>query len=112
MLDSVQRFTSRVENYVRYRPNYPRAILETLAQECGLTPESRVADIGSGPGKLTELFLENRNIVYAVEPNAAMREAAEQLLNKYPGFRSLAGSAEATPLPDHTVDFVVAGQIG
>jgi ubiquinone/menaquinone biosynthesis C-methylase UbiE len=110
MADSVARFTSRVENYVRYRPRYPRAVLETLVSQCGLMPQSRVADIGSGPGKLTELFLENGNSVYAVEPNAAMRQAAERLLSKYPGFHSVAGNAEATSLPDHSVDFVVAGQ--
>jgi SAM-dependent methyltransferase len=110
MRDSVERFSSRVENYVKYRPHYPRGVLLTLMEECGLTPDSRVADIGSGPGQLAELFLENGNVVYAVEPNAAMREAAEQVLASYPGFRSLAGRAEETPLPDHSVDFVTAGQ--
>ena len=110
MADSVERFTSRVENYVRYRPHYPRAVLQTFVEQCGLTPQSLVADIGSGPGKLAELFLENGNTVYAVEPNAAMRRAAEQLLAKYPGFHSVAGQAEATSLPDRSVDFVVAGQ--
>ena len=110
MKDSIERFSSRVENYIQYRPHYPRAVLETLTQECGLTPDARIADIGSGPGTLTELFLENGNVVYAVEPNPAMREAAEQLLAQYPGFRSIAGRAEATPLPDASVDFVTAGQ--
>jgi len=110
MSDSVERFTSRVEPYVKYRPHYPREVILTLANECGLTPESRIADIGSGPGNLAELFLENGNVVYAVEPNPAMREAAELLLARFPGFRSLAGHAEATPLPDASVDFVAAGQ--
>ncbi|HWP84859.1 MAG TPA: class I SAM-dependent methyltransferase [Terriglobia bacterium] len=110
MQDSVERFTSRVENYVKYRPHYPRAILQMLATECGLTPESRIADVGAGPGQLAELFLENGNLVYAIEPNPAMREAAEQALAGYPNARILAGTAEATPLPDHSVDFVTAGQ--
>ena len=110
MQDSVDRFSSRVENYVKYRPRYPRAVIETLTADCGLTPAARVADIGSGPGNLAELFLENGNIVYAVEPNPAMRDAAERLLSEYPGFRSVAGRAEATPLPDASVDFVTAGQ--
>jgi ubiquinone/menaquinone biosynthesis C-methylase UbiE len=109
-MDSVQRFSSRVENYVKYRPRYPRAVLQTLIEDCQLTPESRVADIGSGPGNLAELFLENGNVVYAVEPNPAMREAAEQILGVYDGFRSIAARAEATPLPDASVDFVTAGQ--
>lgn len=110
MPDSVERFTSRVENYAKYRPHYPRAILQTLTEECGLTPESRIADIGAGPGNLAELFLENGNVVYAIEPNPAMREAAEQVLAEYPGVRIMAGHAEATPLPDQSVDFVAAGQ--
>lgn len=110
MQDSVERFTSRVENYVKYRPHYPRGILRTLQEECGLTAESRIADIGAGPGQLAELFLENGNIVYAVEPNPAMRDAAEQVLAAYPNARILAGTAEATPLPDACVDFVTAGQ--
>jgi ubiquinone/menaquinone biosynthesis C-methylase UbiE len=109
-MDSITRFTSRVENYAKYRPHYPRAILQTLAEKCSLKPESRIADIGAGPGNLTELFLENGNVVYAIEPNPAMREAAEQVLASYENVRILAGQAEATPFPDHSVDFVTAGQ--
>jgi len=109
-VDPKQRFSNRVEDYVRYRPGYPRAILDALREECGLTPESVVADIGSGTGILAELFLENGNVVYGVEPNAAMRDAGEQQLEKYRHFCSVAGSAEATTLADASVDFVVAGQ--
>ncbi|HXZ78447.1 MAG TPA: class I SAM-dependent methyltransferase, partial [Terriglobales bacterium] len=57
--DPKKRFSNRVEDYARYRPSYPRAILRTLIAECGLTPEWRIADIGSGTGKLAELFLDN-----------------------------------------------------
>ena len=108
--DPKQRFSNRVEDYVRYRPGYPGAILDTLREECGLRMESVVADIGSGTGLLAQMFLENGNLVYGVEPNAAMREAGEQLLEKYPHFCSVAGSAEATTLPAASVDFVVVGQ--
>ncbi len=108
--DSKERFSNRVEDYVRYRPRYPREVLDVLRDGCGLTPESVVADIGSGTGLLTQLFLENGNVVYGVEPNAAMRDAGEQFLEEYPHFCSVAGSAEATTLPDVCADFVVAGQ--
>ena len=108
--DSKQRFSSRAADYVRYRPGYPRTILDPLRDECGLTPDSVVADIGSGTGLLAQMFLENGNLVYGVEPNAAMREAGEQFLEKYPHFCSVAGSAEATTLPGASVDFVVIGQ--
>jgi SAM-dependent methyltransferase len=108
--DSKERFSNRVEDYVRYRPGYPREVLDVLRDGCGLTAESVVADVGSGTGLLTQLFLENGNVVYGVEPNAAMRDAGEQFLEKYRHFCSVAGSAEATTLPDASADFVVAGQ--
>jgi SAM-dependent methyltransferase len=108
--DSKERFSNRVEDYVRYRPGYPRAVLDLLREECGLAPESIVADIGSGTGILTQMLLENGNVVYGVEPNAEMRAAGESLLQKYTRFRSVAGSAEATTLPASSVDFLVAAQ--
>jgi SAM-dependent methyltransferase len=108
--DSKERFSNRAEDYVRYRPGYPREVLDVLRDECGLTPESVVVDVGSGTGLVAQLFLENGNLVYGVEPNAAMRGAGEQYLEKYPHFSSVAGSAETTTLPDACTDFVVSGQ--
>jgi SAM-dependent methyltransferase len=108
--DSAARFSSRVENYVRYRPHYPLEIVELLRKECNLRRESIIADVGSGTGMLSELFLENGNALFGVEPNPEMRAAGECLLARYPAFTSLAGKAEATTLPDRSVDFVAAGQ--
>jgi len=110
MNDSTQRFSSRVENYIKYRPGYPHGVIETLRSECGLTADSIVADVGSGTGILTEILLRNGNEVYGVEPNRDMREAAERLLKNYPRFRRVAGRAEETTLDDASVDFVTAGQ--
>jgi len=109
-VDPTQRFSSRVDNYVRYRPGYPADVLLLLKAECGLTAESTIADIGSGTGILTRIFLENGNPVFGVEPNAAMRQAGEQLLMEFPRFTSVDGRAEATTFPDHSVDFVTAAQ--
>jgi ubiquinone/menaquinone biosynthesis C-methylase UbiE len=108
--DSKERFSSRVADYVRYRPGYPRAILDTLREECGFKSKSVIVDVGSGTGLLATIFLENGNTVYGVEPNAEMRAAGEQFLSSYPKFHSVAASAEATTLPDASVDFVTAGQ--
>ncbi len=69
-----------------------------------------MADIGSGTGKLAERFLRHGNPVFGVEPNQAMRQAAESLLQAYPHFTSLDGRAEAIPLADASVDFIIAGQ--
>jgi len=104
------RFSSRVENYIKYRPGYPSAAVDTLASECGLTEKSIVADIGSGTGILSELFLKHGNPVLGVEPNREMREASERLLKQYPDFTSVNGAAEATTLADRSVDFITAGQ--
>jgi SAM-dependent methyltransferase len=110
MIDPTKRFSTRVENYIKYRPGYPPSVIATLQDECSLTSASIVADIGSGTGILTEMFLNNGNPVYAVEPNDEMRAAGERLLQGYPGFHSLAGQAESTTLADHSVHFIVAGQ--
>jgi len=88
----------------------PRALVEHLAREGGLAPEHVVADIGSGTGFLSEVFLCHGCTVYGVEPNQAMREAGETLLAGYPAFHSVDGTAEATGLPDASVDWAVAGQ--
>src|SRR5215470_11011072 len=108
--NSTQRFSSRVDNYVLYRPGYPPEVLETLQRDCGLTSSSVVADVGSGTGLLTKVFLDNGNSVFAVEPNQDMREAGERSLGGYPRFTSVDGTAEATTLASHTVDLVTAGQ--
>jgi SAM-dependent methyltransferase len=109
MTDPTRRFSSRVDNYSKYRPHYPPEVVATLRDECGLASSSVIADIGSGTGFLSELFLKNGNPVFAVEPNCDMRAAAGELL-KYPGFHNVSGRAEDTTLEDHSVDFVVSGQ--
>ncbi len=110
MTDPTLRFSSRVQNYVKYRPHYPQAIIATLREECQLVSAAVVADIGSGTGILSELFLQNGNPVFGVEPNREMREAGERILKNYPGFRSVSGKAEATTLADQSIDFIAAGQ--
>ena len=108
--NATTRFSDRVENYVRYRPGYPAAVLEVLRAETGLAAGQVVADVGSGTGISAKLFLDAGHPVHAVEPNAEMRAAAEAMLGGDPRFRSVAGSAEATTLPDDSVDYVVAAQ--
>jgi SAM-dependent methyltransferase len=108
--DAKQRFSTRVADYVRYRPGYPSAIRDVLRTECGLRPGHVITDVGSGTGFLSELFLKNGNRVFGVEPNEAMREAGEEYLASFDGFTSVNGSAEATTLDDSSVDFVTTGQ--
>jgi ubiquinone/menaquinone biosynthesis C-methylase UbiE len=110
MSDSTRRFSSRVDNYSKYRPSYPPAVVGLLAAECGLTPGALVADIGAGTGLLAELFLKNGNRVFGVEPNREMREAGARLLADYSRYTSIDGTAEATTLGDKSVDIITAGQ--
>ena len=109
-MDSTQRFSSRVETYLKYRPHYPQAVIATLKEECQMTPECVVADIGSGTGFLSELFLQNNNKVFAVEPNKEMRIAGENYCRQYEQFDSINSTAEATTLAANSVDFAVAAQ--
>lgn len=104
------RFSSRVENYIKYRPKYPSEIIAYLEQHCDLNPKSVIADIGSGTGISAKSFLESGNRVYGVEPNDAMRAAAEKYLEDFSGFESVNGSAEATTLEENSIDLALAAQ--
>jgi SAM-dependent methyltransferase len=107
---STERFSNRVDNYVKYRPTYPEAVLEILRSDIGLTPSWIIADVGSGTGISAELFLRNGHEVFAVEPNGPMREAAERWQGASEKYHSVVGTAEATTLADGSVDCVVAAQ--
>lgn len=110
MKDSVSRFSNRVENYAKYRPGYPAGLIDILKADCGWTEASIIADVGSGTGILSELFLQNGNALFGIEPNAAMRLAGERFLTGYSKFASLDAAAESTTLQAESVDFITAGQ--
>ncbi|HEY8039673.1 MAG TPA: methyltransferase domain-containing protein [Polyangiaceae bacterium] len=110
MRDSRERFTDRVDDYVRYRPGYPQDALDWIVRGCGLGPGKVVADLGSGTGILSRLLLASGARVLGVEPNAAMRAAAERQLGGEERFQSVDGSAEATGLGPSSVDAATAGQ--
>jgi ubiquinone/menaquinone biosynthesis C-methylase UbiE len=110
MVDSINRFTTRVEDYARFRPSYPRSVLDLLKAHCGLTEASVVADVGSGTGIFSEMILRNGNTVFGVEPNAQMRSSAEKLLGNFQQFISVDGAAEETTLRSHSIDIVTAAQ--
>lgn len=105
-----ERFSDRVDDYIRYRPGYPEAILDFLEGPGGLRPGARVADVGSGTGFFTTLLLQRGYEVVAVEPNPEMRAAAEARLAGEKGFHSQDGRAEATGLPARSVDYLTSAQ--
>ena len=109
--DATTRFSDRVADYAAHRPRYPPAVFEFLREKLGLCHGSDVADIGSGTGIFSGPLLEMRCVVYGVEPNGPMRQEAERALGgRFSTFHSVNGTAEATTLPDHSVDLVVAAQ--
>lgn len=105
-----ERFSDRVDDYVKHRPTYPPEVTEALRRECEIGRDGVVADVGSGTGIFSALLLEAGWAVWAVEPNAPMRQAAEARLGGRAGFVSVAGSAEATGLPSASVDLVTVAQ--
>lgn len=109
-MKNTERFSDRAENYVRYRPHYPPAIIPFLQKDIGLKKNWVVADIGSGTGISTELFLKNENTVYAVEPNKPMRDRAEEAFKKKTHFNSIDATAENTTLADASINMIVSGQ--
>ncbi|MEI6503926.1 MAG: class I SAM-dependent methyltransferase [Armatimonadota bacterium] len=108
--DPTQRFSDRAGLYAQHRPGYPPEVVAILCEECGLTAEQTIADLGSGTGLLTEELLKNGNTVFAVEPNEAMRAEAEARLGSNPRFHSVSGRSEATTLPDASVNLITVAQ--
>lgn len=108
--DGVRRFASRADTYSKYRFPYPPKILDVLRREIGFDKEDIVADIGSGTGLLSKLFLSNGNMVFAVEPNAEMRSCAERDMAGFENFVSVNGKAERTTLRRNSIDLITAGE--
>lgn len=101
-------FGDKVADYQASRPDYPASLFDTLEQQLG--GEAAVGDLGAGTGLLTQGLLERGWRVCAIEPNDAMRAACVQRLGGRAGFRSAAGSAEAIPLADASLDLLTAAQ--
>ena len=110
MSNSTKRFSERVENYLKYRPDYPSFLIKVLENELNFKKDFILADIGSGTGILSKLFLDYGNQVFCVEPNNEMRSAADNILSEYANYQSINGTAEETTLETDSIDLIVAGQ--
>lgn len=104
------RFSGRVQAYLAYRPRFPRGIVTFLREHGALPEDAVVADVGAGTGMLAEIFLEAGNHVIAVEPNPEMLEACRELAAREPALDVVEGGAEATTLPDASVDLIAVGR--
>jgi ubiquinone/menaquinone biosynthesis C-methylase UbiE len=100
-------FGNSAREYELGRPRWPEELIDRVAGELGLGPDATVLDLGAGTGKLTRDLVPCARLVYAVEPDDAMRAVLEEVV---PGAEALAGSAEAIPLPDDSVDAVFTAE--
>jgi ubiquinone/menaquinone biosynthesis C-methylase UbiE len=100
-------FGSEAAAYAKYRPDYPRELLEWALAPVRDLPDLRVLDIGAGTGKLTSGLRALDVAVVAVEPDPAM---LAELTSRFPDVEALLGNAEDIPLPDDSVHGALAGQ--
>jgi ubiquinone/menaquinone biosynthesis C-methylase UbiE len=106
---TIDKYSDRAEKYEKSRPEYPKEILTHL-KNYGYEKDSIMADIGSGTGKLSKIFLENDNKVYCVEPNENMRRIADSLFKNFSNYFSINGTAEKTGLKNNSIGFITVGQ--
>ena len=105
---NTEKFTGKAQAYTNARPGYPDAAIDYIRE---LVPHDAIfADIGAGTGKFTELLARYRYDIYAVEPNADMREQLKATLSHFQNVKIIASVAESTTLPDCSVDVIICAQ--
>ncbi|MBT5876977.1 MAG: methyltransferase domain-containing protein, partial [Candidatus Latescibacteria bacterium] len=109
-MDPTKRFSDRVQDYVKYRPSYPDALIDYLIAYTGIPETATVADLGSGTGIFSGLLLERGFQVFGVEPNTKMRRASVSNLSDFPAYKAVNASAEKTTLDDQCADLITAAQ--
>lgn len=105
-MNPLGRFSDRAWDYARHRPSYPREAIDAVLDGLGSPGTLLGADIGAGTGISARLLAERGVHVTAIEPNAAMRDAA----GPHPLVCFKDGTAERTGLEDASVDLVVCAQ--
>ena len=109
-LDTKNRFSEKVENYVKYRPHYPKKLIEFMEMHDILKKDYVIADVGAGTGKFTELLLQSGYTVNAIEPNRPMLKACKEIYGKYSNLKCIEGSSDVTTLADNSVDLITTAQ--
>ena len=105
-----KKFDSKGSVYAKGRPAYPEKMFEYLLDEKMITPNAVIADVGSGTGIFTAQIAPLVSQVFAIEPNADMREKAELCFGEFSNITSVNGSAENTTLPPSSVHLITVAQ--
>ena len=103
-------FSTKAEKYAKYRWGYASNAIDEIVDITQLSNKSCIADIGAGTGILTKHFIGKVQRVYAIEPNVEMRQILESELSAAPSVSVIDGSAEATNLPQESVDVITIAQ--
>lgn len=112
-IPNLDRFSGFADVYDRYRPHPPAILADILTQLAGTGRPVLIADLGSGTGLSTALWLGRADEVVGVEPNADMRAVAEgRLADQAAGttVRIVDGVSSDTGLPDASADIVTVSQ--
>ena len=105
---NTEKFTGKAEAYAKARPGYPDAAIDYIVSL--MSPDAVFADVGAGTGKITELLAQKGYHIFAIEPNTDMQEQLSITMSSYPNAKTVVGSAEATNLPDNSVDVITCAQ--
>jgi ubiquinone/menaquinone biosynthesis C-methylase UbiE len=105
-LDPLNRFSDRASDYMKYRPTCPAEAIDQILEGLGTPSQLVAADIGAGTGISARLLADQGLQVWAIEPNAVMRQVAKF----HPNVTYRSTTAEQTNLLDASVDLITCFQ--
>ena len=109
-MDTKTVFSKKAERYAKYRWDYAASAIEAIINKTHMSIHSTLADIGAGTGILTKHFVSKVQKIYAIEPNVELRQILTRELGAFPSIAVMDASAEATELPDNSVDVITVAQ--
>ena len=109
-MDTKTVYSTKAEKYAMYRWDYSSSAIEAIIERTQMSSISRIADLGAGTGILTRHFVTNTQKIYAIEPNFELRQILIRNLGVSPFIKIIEGSAEATNLPNNSVDIIMVAQ--
>ena len=103
-------FGHAAELYEEVRPGWPRALVADAARFAGISPDSRVVEVGCGTGKATRLFAPLCREIICIEPDLAMLDVARRVLKQRKNVRFVESTFEEWPLGPDGADLLISAQ--